>query len=370
MKRNKKQSNSTDKENNSTGTKKKTKKSTIIISTIISIISASVGVIGGYVLYNNINPEQDAIVIEKDKSYDKTRIENSLSAGTIADDFSEDSYILINYACDLYANTSYTLTLGRGVVQAAAGVKQSIVSTTYSYPEGVFNQKVSSSSVVNTADRYYDTNDNNVKAYECKSEDEWKKDGLESKNYSYDQYIQSFGKLLHGTYYCIDKSDVSDDEPIPEKFLTLSKEEYDSSTEESKHKRSGVIGYSLTNKSVSKSQISKTDTGYHVELDLNVGYAVSYVQVQMKTTGRLKSRPQFSSCKLTFDLDTELKLVSSVFHDEYRVNTGGLVTNAISDLDQIYLTSSTNTIENDGKSVTVTVPEITEDFNGYELMNI
>ncbi len=370
MRKNKKETDSTEKESNPDNAKKKTKKSTIIISTVISVISCSVGVIGGYVLYNNINPEQDAIVIEKDKSYDKDKIEASLTAGTIADDYSENSYILINYACDLYADTPYTLTLGKGVVQAAAGVKQSILSTTYSYPEGVFNQKVSSSSIVSTADRYYDTNDNNVKAYECKSEDEWKKDGLESKTYTYDQYIQSFGKLLQGTYYCIDKSDVSDEEPIPEKFLTLSKDEYTASTEESKHKRSGVIGYSLTNKSVSKSQISKTDSGYHVELDLNVSYAVSYVQVQMKTTGRLKSRPQFSSCKLTFDLSTELKLVSSVFHDEYRVNTGGLVTNAISDLNQIYLTGTTNTIENDGKSVAVKVPEITEDFNGYELMNI
>lgn len=370
MKKNKKEIDLTENENKPVKAKKKTKTSTIIISTVISVISASVGVIGGYVLYNNINPVQDAIVIEKDKSYDKERIETSLTAGTIAEDFSSDSYILINYACDLYANTPYTLTLGKGVVQAAAGVKQSILSTTYSYPEGVFNQKVSSSSIVSTADRYYDSNDNSVKAYECKNEDDWKKDGLESKSYTYDEYIQSFGKLLHGTYYCIDKSDTSDNEPIPEKFLTLNKDEYDASTEESKHKRSGVIGYSLTNKSVTTSTISKTDSGYHIELDLNVGYAVSYVQVQMKTTGRLKSRPQFSSCKLTFNVDNELKLISSIFHDEYRVNTGGLVTNAISDLDQIYLTGTTNTIENDGKSVTVKVPEITEDFNGYELMNI
>ena len=350
-------------------TKKKTKKTTIIVSTIVSIISTGVGVIGGYVLYNIINPEQQEIVIEKDKTYDKAKIEKALSDNTLTEEFKDSAYDIINYSCDMYASSPYSLTLGKGVVQAAAGVKQSILSCTYSYPEGCFNQKVSSSSLVNTADRYYDENNNSVLAYECKTVEDWKKGGLESKTYTYDQYIQSFGKLLHGTYYCVDKNDVSDEEPIPESFLTLSKDEYDASTDSTKHKRSGVIGYSLTKKSVTQTQITKTESGYHIELDLNITYAVSYVQVQMKTTGRLKSRPQFSSCKLTFDLDNKLNLSASVFHDEYRVNTGGLVTNAISDLNQVYFTSESNTIENNGKKLSVKVPSMNEDFNGFELLN-
>lgn len=364
----KKENKDSEKKTEST-TKKKTKKSTIIVSTIVSIISAGVGVIGGYVLYNSVNPEQQDIVIEKDKTYDKAKIEKALSDNTLAEDFKDSAYDIINYSCDMYASSPYSLTLGNGVVQAAAGVKQSILSATYSYPEGAFNQKVSSSSIVNTADRYYDENNNSVLAYECKTEDDWKKDGIESKNYTYDQYIQSFGKLLHGTYYCVDKSDVSDEEPIPEAFLTLNKDEYDASTDQTKHKRSGVIGYSLTKKSVTQAKIKKTEKGYTIELDLNINYAVSYVQVQMKTTGRLKARPQFSSCTLTFDLDDKLNLSASIFHDEYRVNTGGLVTNAISDLNQVYFTSESNTIENNGKSVSVKVPAMNEDFNGYELLN-
>ena len=69
----KKENKDSEKKTEST-TKKKTKKSTIIVSTIVSIISAGVGVIGGYVLYNSVNPEQQDIVIEKDKTYDKAKI--------------------------------------------------------------------------------------------------------------------------------------------------------------------------------------------------------------------------------------------------------------------------------------------------------
>lgn len=345
------------------------KKKTIIISTIVAVLSASVGAIGGYVLYKNVNPEQDEIIIEKSKKYDVDKIEKGIAAKSLATDFVTDSYNLINYGADLYATeTPYTLTIGSGLVKAAAGVNQTIESATYSHPDGVFNQKVSSSSLVKTADRYYDDNIK-VLGYECKYPEDWKKEGIEAKEYTYDQYIQVFGKLMHGIYYCTDKTDVSDEEPIPEKFLTLSKEEYQASTESTKHERSGVIAYSLTEKAVSSSTIEKTDSGYHIELELNVAYAVSYMSVQMKATGRLKARPQFSKCTLTFELDDSLHFISSVFHDEYRVNTSGIVTNATSDLNQIYLTSNSENFEYQGNSLAVKVPAISEDFNGFGLIS-
>ncbi len=346
------------------------KKKTILISTIVGVLSASVGAIGGYVLYKNVNPDQDDIVIEKSQKYDIDKIKKGIESKSLASDFSEDSYNLVNYAADLYASeTPYCLTIGNGVVQAAAGVNQTIDSTTFSHPGGVFNQKVSNSSLVHTADRYYDNCDGKVTGYECKYPEDWKKEELEAKEYTYDQYIQTFGKLMQGTYYCLDKADVSDEEPIPEKFLTLNKEEYEASSDTTKHERSGVIAYSLTKKGITSSSIAKTDSGYHIELELNVAYAVSYMSVQMKATGRLKARPQFSKCTLTFELDDSLHFLSSVFHDEYRVNTGGLVTGAISDLNQIYLTSTTGEFQYQGKSVSVKVPEITEDFNGFDLVS-
>lgn len=345
---------------------KKSKKKTIIFSITIGVISATIGAMGGYVLYGNVHPEQDDIIIDKGTKADSEKIQDSLNNGTLVEDYADSVYEIINYSCDLYAASPYSLTLGNGLVNAAAGVKQTIVSTTYNYPDGAFNQKVSSSSMVQTADRYYDNN-NEVKGYECKYESDWQSDSLEPKTYSYDEYIQSFGKLLRGKYYCADLADATKDQ-IPEKFLTFDKTTYDESNESSKHEVNGVIGYSVTKKTVSSATINKTDDGYHAELELKIPNAVSYVTVQMKTTGRLKARPTFSNAKLTFDLDEKLNLVSSVFHDEYRVNTGGLVTSATSNLNQIYLTSDSEEFVYNEKTIDVKVPGIKEEFNGYQFM--
>ena len=346
---------------------KKSKKKTIIFSITVGVVSATIGAMGGYVLYGNVHPEQDDIIIDKGTKADSEKIQDSLNNGTLVEDYADSVYEIINYSCDLYASSPYSLTLGNGLVNAAAGVKQTIVSTTYNYPDGAFNQKVSLSSVVQTADRYYDNN-NEVKGYECKYESDWQSDSLEPKTYNYDEYIQSFGKLLRGKYYCVDLADATKDQ-IPEKFLTFDKTTYDESDESSKHEVNGVIGYSVTKKTVSSATINKTDDGYHAELELNIPNAVSYVTVQMKTTGRLKARPTFSNAKLTFDLDEKLNLVSSVFHDEYRVNTGGLVTSATSNLNQIYLTSDSWRFVYNEKTIDVKVPGIKEEFNGYQFMS-
>lgn len=345
--------------------KTKTKKKTIVLSTVFAIIAGLVGGFGGYVLYGVLNPIEDDIIVEYDDAIDYKKIEAAIDGGNVVDEYSDKAYQIINYSCDKYAKSAYSLTMGKGLVNAAAGVKQNIRSTTYNYPNGFFNQKVSSSSIVNTADRYYDDG-TKIVGYECKKTSEWSSD-TKSAEYTYDQYIQAFGKLGRGRYYCVDKTDATEDE-IPEKFLTFDDAEYSACEDATKHERNAVIGYSVTKNSVTSSSIENNDNGgYHVYLELDIYKAVSFVTVQMKTTGRLSSRPRFSRCYLTFELDNKLNLVSSVFHDEYWVQTG-IQTSASSDLDQIYLTSDTNKFVYEGKEVEVKVPTMDEvDFNGYTL---
>lgn len=347
-----------------------TRKRTMITSIIISVISCLVGGFGGYVLYSGLNPEEDPIVIEKGNTfYDVQAIEASLEEGTFISLYQEKLQDPLNYMLDQFVSqTPYTLVIGKGVVHAAAGVEQSILSANYCSPEGFYVEKISDSSLVHTADRYYDDAlSMNIKAYEAKYPTDWEK-GIEPKDYTYDQYIQAFGKLNTGLYYCLDKSDVSEEEPIPDKFLTLSKEEYEQSQETGKRVRNGLITYTLSKNTIQSGTIEKRENGYFFHVDLNVPAGVSFTTVQMKSTGRLKARPSFTSCFLEFETDLSLNLIRSLFHDEYRVNTGGLVTNATSDLNQQYFKSETSLFQTGAKEVNVSRPDPKAlDFNGYEL---
>ncbi|MDY4549687.1 MAG: hypothetical protein SPD43_03500, partial [Candidatus Enterosoma sp.] len=148
----------------------------------------------------------------------------------------------------------------------------------------------------------------------------------------------------------------------------LSKEEYEQSQETGKRVRNGLITYTLSKNTIQSGTIEKRENGYFFHVDLNVPAAVSFTTVQMKSTGRLKARPSFTSCFLEFETDLSLNLIRSLFHDEYRVNTGGLVTNATSDLNQQYFKSETSLFQTGAKEVNVSRPDPKAlDFNGYEL---
>lgn len=341
----------------------------IITTSLLCVVFAAVGGMGGYVLYSAVHPYEDVVVVSSQASYDREKLVKSLTSGSILDDYKDHVYDVINYSMDLQAESPYSLVLGDGLVDAAAGVKQTIKAGTYVYPEGFYQEKVSQSSIVHAADRYYaDDNSYTIKGYECSYEKEWSS-SLTAKDYTYDSYIQKFGKLNKGTYYCTN-SEMSDDRPIPETFLSLKKEDFDNSTDATKHSRNGVMYYTVSKESVSGSIFEKKGEGYHIEVDINPLYGVSFMRVNMKGSGRLKAMPNFTSCRLYFDLDKDLYLISSNFHDEYRVNTGGLVTNATSNLYQTYFRSANSTFTSlDGsESVDIIIPDMDDlDFNGYQL---
>lgn len=361
---------STEETVNSEDGKKKKKKNkrvkTIVISSVLSVFFLLAGTIGGYFLYNTLNPASNTItqalgdiLSEKEKNEIKKSIEND----SVLSSYQDKSHMLVNYSLELEADSKYSMILTKGVAKATAvmTVEQKIQSATLRTPECIFNENISSSSAVETANRYYDRKDNKIEAYECKNSSQWP--SATSINYTYDEYIDKFGKLLSGRYYCIrDESKKT----IKDKFLTLSEDEFKNSKEEKKYPINGILIYAIGKNTVKSSSIEKIDDGYKITLKLKSS-GESYYSVQMKSTGGLATYPAFKeeSNNLVFVIDKNLRLVSSVFEDSYDANLGFMSAPTSQILTQYYFHSDTDSFN--GKQIKV--PDMSNvQFDGYSLL--
>ncbi len=362
------------------------KKSHVISTSIIVCVSVILGGGGGFLLYKWNNPESASLGGTGYEGYvpSETEISKSLSSGKIESDYQDKAYQLVNYSLSVQAMSPYSLTIGKATTLANAGVsvEQKIQSCTYTTPEVVYNQNVSSSSIVKTANRFYDYLDGKVSCYLESVPDDWAKKN-EPTTYTYDQYLQKYGKLNQGSYYCTtvsDSSQVTEANPISDRYLSMKKEDYDASSDATKHHVNGVVIYLIGPNSVKSSKMEKTDSGYTISLDLytdkdkkeaddtlkkKISVGTSYYSVQMRTTGGLGSRPVFSSSHLEFSLDEKLMLKSSYFHDECSASVGPISSTTKTDMYQYYFRSDSSTME----GVEISVPECDgpDDFAGYQL---
>lgn len=342
--------------------KKNNKKKTIIISTIFSILFALIGSVGGYLLYNLLNPKNVVLqqaVGEVITDREINNIESAISNNNIVSIYKDNPYTLINYSLYLHAISNYSLVLGQGSA-LAAGITQNIRSATFRTPDEIFNENTSSSSIVSTANRYYDKRNNVVEAIEGKKESDW--ENAQPFQMNYNEYISKFGKLLSGIYYCTSDENKK---PISDTFLTLDKEEFEKSKENTKFAVNSVIIYSLSKKTVSSSELKENSSGYEISISLKKA-GESYYAVQMKTTGGLRTAPDFdaSQNKLIFNLDKNLNLISSEFFDVYEADVGPIKASTSQNLKQYYFQSETSTFN----SKNVTIPRNGEAFNGFELI--
>ena len=189
------------------------KKYTILMS-IFGVLCCLAGGVGGYFLYNIFKPEMkyesgyiDYISLEK-------RASNKKNANLDVE-FKADPYNLANLAFYNFGNSKYSLTLSSGLVRNISG-DQNVKAVTLGDNGDFFNQNISATTgggpiQINTAYRFYDLNkddnkDYQMTAYENKLESDWKKDLKPSRTYTYDQYIDDYGKLLKGNYI-VDNSD-------------------------------------------------------------------------------------------------------------------------------------------------------------------
>ena len=355
---------------------KQLKKRSIITTSIVVAVSILIGGAGGYMLHHWLNPERTTLSGGATEGVVPTQAEvaKSIQANTLDTDY--QPYQLINYSLHLQASYAYSLTLCKGSADTM-GVKQNIQSATYSTPNCVFNQNTSSSSVVSTADRYYDYNDGKLHAYKTSKASDWK--NTTDVTSTYDEFIQTNGKLFKGSYYCTsDTTELSEEKPVADRYLTDNEADYEASQEKTKHHICGVVIYLIGPRTVKSSQLEKTSDGYQLTLDLytdsdikantdttkKIASGCSYYAVQMRTTGGLVSRPPFLSSHLVFRVDKDFNLVSSVFTDTYSANIGVMSASMSQTLTQYYFHSDSDTFS----SIQVKVPEVSEeDFAGYEL---
>ncbi len=316
------------------------------------------------------NQADSSIVEEEENEYGKfetnalyNEIENSLANGTLVEDYSDgNAYLVLRHALNKQVNSPYSLTIGESTVSALGGIyKQEVESATFVTPTESFNQNISSSSLVKTAFRFYDDYTDNIKAYESSTSSDWTADATPTY-YTYDEYIQAYGKLFNGHYYCTSGGDDIDD-----LFLTRDEDVFKASEDESKREINALIIYDIDADTITGSSISKTDDGYEIIILLEDGNGTAYYQNQMLTTGSLSEKPNFSTSLLTFQLDSELYLTSSLFEDSYDLKKV-ISLSATQTMTQYYFHSETNTFTSGNKQVSVSIPTIDDhDFNGYNL---
>ncbi len=290
-------------------------------------------------------------------------IEKCIEEGSVLDNYGGGKgYALLKHALNKQAHADYSLTIGTATVSVLSGLyKQTVKSATFNTPDTAYNENISSSVFVKTANKFYDYGDGNITAYLASTASEWTED-LEPSSYDYDSFIQEHGKIHRGRYFCTDC-----EETINDKFMSFEQEDFINSSDSSKHEVNSVIIYILDSEYISGVSTASNDEtgGYTVTLTL-ASEAMSYYAVQMKNTGGLDDLPSFSPSTIQFELSTDLYPVSSVFNDSYTMSMSILSNvSATQVMYQYYYHGNTNVFD----GVTVTVPELTEtEFSGYELL--
>ncbi|MFA6861110.1 MAG: hypothetical protein WCR56_01840 [Bacilli bacterium] len=340
-----------------------TKKS-IIVSCVFAVCFATIGGFGGYFLFGMLHPTGTNAYngVNYGKVPTTIEVNFAIDKGTLTADYKDTAYSLINYCLSSFSQKQYSLIIGKGSV-VSSGVTQTIESGTFATPTETFRQNISSSSFVHTADRNYDQYDGKVVAYNCQTADDWTSNPTSSE-LTYDQYIQTYGKLIRPYYYATTQ-DYSSDYPITDRYLSYDYATYKASSDSTKHLVNDVIIYDIGPNTVSSSTIEENDAGYLLTAVLVPNKATFKYSVQMKATGGLGTYPSFSASTISFQVDKELNLVSSTFTDSYTVNVKGILNStAEATFTQYYFQGSTPTFND----VEVKIPEIGDtDFVGYKL---
>jgi hypothetical protein len=361
------------------------RRKTAAICVVVALIGSGVGGLSGYILYKNNHPDTGTLNVPIDQGgqtesiqTEAKAVEKSLAAGTILDDYASQAYKILEYACYRQASAKYALTLGKSTV-ISSGVESDIVSGTYTTPAEIFNENISATKSnlikINTAFRFYDKLDGQVTAYECSVPADWSEEGLTpTMTYTYDQYIQTYGKLNKGLYFCTDRSTDALNR-IPDQYLA-DNEEKAALTSSSYRRVNGVVVYAVFKSTILKKENSddldmsfvKDGDSYQLSFNLDPTVADYYYQVQMKKTGNLSGYPKFTSSKITFVLNSDLTLQKAVYEDAYTVSVSIIDSAATQTLTQYYFRSDTADFASGSKTQTVTIPELADqNFTGLNL---
>lgn len=306
------------KEENNKPKKDESKKHRIVTIVSLIVIWCAVGSTAGFFAYKFFGPKE--LVATKTGSVGdvptEEEVKKSLESGTIVEDYKGNYCGLVNYILNRQAEYDYNLTITRGAT-ITLGIEQKIQSYNMRYKEEKFFESVSSG-FKTTGGRFYDKGQG-IECYDFGStaRDSWSTTP-EKKTITYDDYIQQYGKLFKGKYYCTTSSEaITDNHLVSDIYLTDDKNIYESNQDETKHLVNDISIYYITKDLTLNQAMAKNNTGYQIKLRLDTK-ADTYYVAQMKTTGGV-GIPVFKYTELSFLVDSNLDLVKGTFIDKYDV---------------------------------------------------
>lgn len=322
-----------------------------ITSSIVCTISLGVGVFLGYMAYEMFGPKGPTVNyngIFEGYDYQGCSQYNSMSdILKLTGDESiakKQAVIAANTAFYKISQPKYFLTYEKQVVTAKVGIttNQNIEAMTYASPDVTFNQNISSSSFVQTADRFYDYNDGNVASYRGKVPSDWQ--NLENVSYTYDELLAERGKLLKRMYYL--------DVDLDSESRKYKTDDY-SQAGENPYQEQAVIGYDISENTVTNGYIETSGSNYVVTLTMDYTTPTGYksMGLQMQMTGGLQGLPNFSTITIQLTIDANMNLIKTYSTAAYTALTSGINAQCSSESTVYYFTQDTPFEDKDGNEL-------------------
>ena len=323
--------------------------SAVIISTVLGILCGGVGFLGGYFLYTATKPETQYDADASDLRSLESRAEGSKD---LLKTFENDKYNIVNLAMVRFAKREQSMILSKNIAINFSG-RQHVWSAVINNEDRTFSQCISTTEEdsfikLSTAFRFYDEHDEVIKAFEFDFPEQWTPDAIPTKTYTYDEYLDTYGKLNQGLYIIDEeKNYVTSDYTVEEGELI-----------------SGVNILQITEKSVKDLQITELDDGkYQFDFTLYSNRACFYSSKNVKANGKLQKNPKFQeTVNVQFVLDENFDLYSSSSAQGYTV-TMGVEVDVVTTSQDRYFWSDTDQFVVDNKDVNI--PVMGEQFNLY-----
>lgn len=330
------------------------KKKRIVLCSAFAALGVGVGALG-FMLFGHTAPKNNYDAVFPGYDYLALKKNNSFSnISANAKTPKAQAVRAVNTGLYKRSVAKYSLRYRTQVVNVKIGnTKQNIEAFTYFSPERNFNQNISSSSFVHTADRYYDKKDGKVELYSGGTPDKWK--DAEAKEYSYDERMDTRGKLVAPLYF------IGQDKKGTRNFVSYHSEDSGWNTQES-----GIINFDLSEDSVTDAKRMQQGSKHRITITRDSQHTIGYKKMarQRRRTGGLKSLPDFKSISIDFTLDSNLNITKIVTSCDYIASRAGIKAECVSKDETYVYTSDTPFKDKENKELTFPSPhEETGDKN-------
>lgn len=264
------------------------------------------------------------------------------------------------YAYERFSEYDYSITIQKtSMFTKTLGMKakQEVKAYTYHALNESVSQSSTSSNYISTFSRFYDDNEK-ITAYSSSKIDDLKNNKAKKTILTYDEYINTYGKLFKNKYY-VKKEGTAD--------LLNQEDKYSNNNEGIL--RYGISIYEINDHSYKSANIIKKGKNYLLTFILDPIVSHCFFTKQIKNTGHMTADPVFSNSEITFTLDSSFNLLSSESKDNYKVKFGLINLDISMNTINHYFTSKTDKFISNKKEVCVKIPSADEtDFAGFKLV--